>query len=59
MTLLRLGLWAAAYFLVFTPVALALRIARPDPLRLARQSGQGSYWRTADPRGHMTMRSGR
>ncbi len=55
--MLRLGLWIAGYFLVFTPLSLVLRLVRPDPLRLARQPGQQSYWQRVGKPGYASLRS--
>lgn len=36
------ALWALAYFLLFTPCALTVRLLRPDPLDLRPR--RGSAW---------------
>lgn len=43
---------AAAFFLVITPVALLLRAAGRDPLRLRRQDAHASLWQAPPDRAH-------
>lgn len=42
-------LLAVVYFLVFAPIALALRIAGKDPLERRRDPRRPTYWRTREP----------
>ncbi len=42
---------AALFFLVFTPVALLLRLFGRDPLRLRPDPGSDSYWLARQPPG--------
>ena len=42
---------AAIYFLVVTPIGLALRLAGRDPLRRAIERGRESYWDDAEKAG--------
>ena len=44
---------AAIYFLVVTPIGLALRIAGRDPLRRAIERERASYWDDAEKSGDM------
>ncbi len=39
---------AAIYFLVVTPIGLALRLARRDPLRLRPDRARASFWDDAE-----------
>jgi hypothetical protein len=57
--MLRLGLWAGFYFLVFTPLSMGLRILWPDPLRLERKPGTESHWQKAKAPGYTSLRSTR
>ena len=42
---------AAIYFIVVTPIGLALRLAGRDPLRRAFERGRASYWDDAEKAG--------
>ncbi len=39
------------FFLVVTPIGLLARLAKKDPLRLARAAGDTSYWIERNPAG--------
>lgn len=41
----------AIYFLVITPIALAMRLAGRDALERRREPGRESYWKDRDPPG--------
>ncbi len=43
-TVVSLGLLAVVYFLVVTPIGVAVRVFSHDPLRRAFDSGMKSYW---------------
>lgn len=47
----------ALFFVVFTPAAFLMRLARKDPLRLRPEPASPSYWikRTAATPGHVSM----
>ncbi|MGE5486190.1 MAG: SxtJ family membrane protein [bacterium] len=42
---------ALLFFLVFTPVALVMRLMKKDPLRLGRSPDAASYWIERQPPG--------
>ena len=42
---------ALMFFLIFTPAALILRLARKDLLRLKKRPGASTYWIPRDPPG--------
>jgi hypothetical protein len=43
------GVLAIVFFLVLTPIGLAMRVFRHDPLGRRFDAGQRSYWRPTDP----------
>ena len=42
---------ALLFYVVFTPLALLMRLAGKRPLRLARDAGAASYWLPREPAG--------
>lgn len=57
MTALASVLWMAFYFVIFTPLSFAWRLARNDPLMLERSPALNSYWRPRHGQSFQSMTS--